>query len=434
MAKNYIRRGNRYYYMRRVPAHLAQYDARKFIRISLKTSDEREAIKRSRIYDDFIEKYWRNLIKSETSDADMREYKSAVAMAQAHGFAYKDMSEIATGPLEELLSRTEVLAASPGTKSRSLLGLVSKPTISLSVCPEKFWPLCADRLVSKNAFQTRKYMNPRNAAMQNFIKVVGNIQLGVTERSHILKFRGWLMQRIEREEITAQTANKQLRHVKDMLVTVGREMQIETDFKHLFAETRLVEDSESRPPFEPSFVQDTLLTGPALDGLNNQSKILIYMMTETGARESELIGLLPEDYFLNEEVPHVWIRKNKLRGLKTKTSERKIPLVGTALMAAKKIAHSGLDRYQKKPDTASTSIGKYFRENELKPTPRHSIYSLRHTFKDRLRDAGAPEEVIDELMGHKKLGPKYGRGHTLDTKHEWLQKIAFNPPDTLSTN
>ena len=77
------------------------------------------------------------------------------------------------------------------------------------------------------------------------------------------------------------------------------------------------------------------------------------------------------------------------------------------------------------PDTASTTINKYLRENDLKPTPNHSLYSLRHTFKDRLRDAGAPEEVIDELMGHKKSGPKYGRGHMLEKKHEWLRKIAY---------
>ena len=68
----------------------------------------------------------------------------------------------------------------------------------------------------------------------------------------------------------------------------------------------------------------------------------------------------------------------------------------------------------------------YFRENDLKPTPAHSLYSLRHTFKDRLRDAGAPEEVIDELMGHKKSGPKYGRGHMLENKYEWLKRIEFS--------
>ncbi|MEC8967302.1 hypothetical protein [Alteromonas sp. CyTr2] len=62
----------------------------------------------------------------------------------------------------------------------------------------------------------------------------------------------------------------------------------------------------------------------------------------------------------------------------------------------------------------------------MRPSPSNTLYSLRHTFKDRLRDIGAPEEIIDELMGHKTRGPKYGRGHLLEKKYEWLQRIAFD--------
>ena len=65
----------------------------------------------------------------------------------------------------------------------------------------------------------------------------------------------------------------------------------------------------------------------------------------------------------------------------------------------------------------------------MRPTPEHSAYSLRHTFKDRLRDygeMGAPEEIIDELMGHKKPGLNYGRGHKLETKHKILSDIAYD--------
>lgn len=48
------------------------------------------------------------------------------------------------------------------------------------------------------------------------------------------------------------------------------------------------------------------------------------------------------------------------------------------------------------------------------PTSDHTLYSLSHTFKDRLRDVGAPEEVVNELMGHASDTPRYGRGHLLE--------------------
>jgi integrase len=182
-------------------------------------------------------------------------------------------------------------------------------------------------------------------------------------------------------------------------------------------------EKNSRQPFEASYVQNTLLKGNALAGLNDEARMLIFAMSDTGARESELIGLRKEDIILTGEIPFIWIQPYEGHALKTPHSDRKIPLVGASLHAFQKQPH-GFHRYSNS-DTASSAINKYLRENELRPTPKQTLYSLRHTFKDRLRDIGAPEEVIDELMGHKSRGPKYGRGHLLEKKHEWLERIAF---------
>jgi len=112
--------------------------------------------------------------------------------------------------------------------------------------------------------------------------------------------------------------------------------------------------------------------------------------------------------------------------LKTRSSNRQIPLVGAAV-AGLRMVPRGFPRY-KAADSVSNLVNKYFEVHDMKPTAEHTLYSLRHTFKDRLRDAGAPEEVIDNLMGHASRGPKYGRGHVLETKLKWLQQIAFKLP------
>ena len=417
--------------MRRVPKHVQKFDKRPHVRIALKTKDEKEAQRLTGIYDNFIERYWKDLIKHGQQDSDRKLFKEASALAKAHGFAYKDISTIVSGSLDEMLSRIEAVADSPHQKAPALLGTAKLSQLTLSACLDKFWSLCADRLLGKSEHQIRKYRNPRKAAIQNFIEATSNLNLGEVNRSHILLFKDWLMGKVTKMEITGNTVDKQLGYIKDILHTVAIHEEIDVNFKIMFSEIRLKEEAVSRPPFEASFLQEIFLDQQALKGMNDQAQILSYIMTETGARESEIIGLLPEDFFINEPVPYIWIRKNKIRALKTPSSDRKIPLVGVALIAAKKIAASGLTRYQKSPDGASATINKYLRENGLKPTPKHTLYSLRHTFKDRLRDAEAPEEVIDELMGHKKSGPKYGRGHMLETKQKWLQKIAFNPPKNL---
>ena len=67
----------------------------------------------------------------------------------------------------------------------------------------------------------------------------------------------------------------------------------------------------------------------------------------------------------------------------------------------------------------------------LRPTPRHSLYSLRHCFEDRLQKVRAPEKVIATLMGHKWQRPLYGLGPQLDETSEWLTRIAFRAPATV---
>ena len=205
-------------------------------------------------------------------------------------------------------------------------------------------------------------------------------------------------------------------------------MDIEPDINAtaLFAKIKLKEGIDSRKPYDAEYVQRVFLDSDALNGLNDEARALIYIMADTGARVSEITGLMPEDINLEAKIPFIYIRKNELGNLKTAQSERQIPLVGAALYGAKMFPNS-LSRYSN-ADSVSTAINKYLRTHNLNPETGNSLYSLRHTFKNRLRDVQAPEEVIDNLMGHKSRGPKYGRGHILETKLEWLNKIAFTPP------
>jgi integrase len=67
----------------------------------------------------------------------------------------------------------------------------------------------------------------------------------------------------------------------------------------------------------------------------------------------------------------------------------------------------------------------------LRPTKKHTVYSLRHTFKDRLIAARCQDSMIEALMGHSDDHPKYGSGPALDLKAEALHAIAFTPPAVL---
>lgn len=420
MSADYIyKRGEKFIYRRRVPKYVSNLDHRKEIKLALKTDNYQEAIVRAKIYNEQIETFWRALLQSGKSQGANEKYKTAVQLARAYGFTYKTADQIASSTLNEIIDRLSNDINSK-EKADALLGGVQESHLKLSDCIELYWDLVHDRLSDKTEFKITKWKNPRKAALENFITVAGDKHLHEITRKDILDFRGWWNERIK-NGLSADSANKQLRYVRDILQTVCNDNEIDIDFEPLFLRTRFQYKVKSRPPFEVSFVQNELLQ--KLDGLNNRDKMVIMALADTGARISEIFGLQPEDIKLNDDIPFIWIRPREGYALKTSASERKIPLVGSSLYAFKQYP-DGFNHFGN-PDTFSNIANNYLKNNNLRPTPAHKVYSLRHTFKDRLRDIEAPEEIIDDLMGHKKSGPKYGRGHRLETKLKWLEKIAF---------
>lgn len=420
MSANYIVKiGGFYRYRRRVPKEVSHLDKRKEVKISLKTKDFNKAVIKATIYNEQIEIFWKSLIVSDDSNNLNEKYELATQLAKSYGFAYKTTDQISTSALNEITDRL-LTKINTQQEVEAILGGINKPKIKLSDCCDLYWDLVTDRLINKSEHQIRKWKNPRKAAMIDFVKITGDKSLYQIVRKDILNFRSWLSERIK-GGLTPNTVNKKLIYVKDILKVVALNNEIELEVSSLFIETFFRESINSRPPFEASFVQNTLL--PNLTTLNERDRSVLWAMADTGMREVEVFGLAPDDILISDEMPFIWIRPREGYNLKTIHSERKIPLVGSALIAFKKFPNGF--KHLGNPDTFSNTVNKYLKTNNLRPTSRHSAYSLRHTFKDRLRDIGAPEELIDDLMGHKKSGPKYGRGHQLETKHKWLMKIGY---------
>jgi len=62
----------------------------------------------------------------------------------------------------------------------------------------------------------------------------------------------------------------------------------------------------------------------------------------------------------------------------------------------------------------------------LLPSENHGVDFLRHSFQDRLNDAGAIPRVDAQLMGHKFDREPYSKGVSLETLQEWMLKICLN--------
>ena len=160
---------------------------------------------------------------------------------------------------------------------------------------------------------------------------------------------------------------------------------------------------------------------------------IVAMLSDTGMRLGEVVGLAKSDIIINGDMPYINLRPHAWRRLKTRGSERYIPLVGQALWASSRAieATSGSDflfpRYANShscnANSASAAINKW-----LKPRvpDKCVIHSFRHSMRDRLRAVECPSDIIDAIGGWVTtgVGQKYGAGHSLEVKTKWMVKLV----------
>ena len=70
---------------------------------------------------------------------------------------------------------------------------------------------------------------------------------------------------------------------------------------------------------------------------DDEARWLVALISDTAMRLSEAAGLHIDDIKLDEEVPHIDLKPHAWKGLKTRGSQRQIPLVGASLWAAMRV-------------------------------------------------------------------------------------------------
>ncbi len=374
--------------------------------------------------DQQIEAYWQKLILTGEKHSE-QAYRRAVELAQQFGFSYKPIDELKHDKLESLVQRMAFTEAIDFDKDSALFGTVKKPELRLSNAFDKFLLLVNDRLMNKSEGQIRKWKNPRIKAIRNLINLIGDKTITELTRDDIIQFRDWWVMRIKDDNLTANSANKDIGKIKDILDSLNEHYRLRIDLGWLFSKTTLKEGfKRQRLPFDAKYLRDHFLNPGALSGLNEQARYFLYAMAETGARGSELVELKRDDILLQNGIPHINIHDRKTRKLKTPFSNRTIPLVGYAQEAFENCP-DGFTSYRDRFDSLSNLLNKYLKHHELLPTKNHSVYSLRHSFQDRLTSVNAPDRVQAQLMGHKFNRPEYGKGASLELKKEWMDKVCL---------
>ena len=190
-----------------------------------------------------------------------------------------------------------------------------------------------------------------------------------------------------------------------------------------------------RCPFELEALLDIQRQCRELDDPN---RWLVALLSDSGLRLGEAVGLVSEDVVLDGPYPHLRVVERPWRRLKTQSSNRLVPLVGESLWAAERalsVTHSDFlfpkycNEQANKADSASGALSKW-----LKPRVQQGqvLHSFRHTFRDRLRNVGCPFDIQERLGGWSTpgVGSSYGQGYGLEILHQWMSLLVTYPENT----
>lgn len=145
---------------------------------------------------------------------------------------------------------------------------------------------------------------------------------------------------------------------------------------------------------------------------------------------AEITGLQIRD--IDQKDRSVHIRHNGIRGIKTASSDRVLPLSPRVF--------EGLQEHLRGKDETAPIFARYGREGgntaasallmkhfrKAITDPKKSLHSLRHKKKDDLRNIGCPEEISKAILGHSntEVAARYGAGYGLGILRQWMEKAA----------
>jgi len=277
----------------------------------------------------------------------------------------------------------------------------------------------------KGQGKDKTFIRTANRNIEYIVKVLGNKSIRSYSSIDASKFRDWLME----QRMSLSTVKRVFSSVKAIINLTIQEHGL--DINNPFSKTYMPEIEVKQ--YRESIPTETIKHIQSLcRDYDDDLRWLVTLLSDSGMRLGEVVGLHKSDINLNCKIPHINLVPHPWRRLKTRSSQRLIPLINESLWACKRILEHNDDslfafpRYTSlkgcKANSASAALNKWLKE---KLSEDYVIHGFRHSFRDRLRAIECPSEIIDQLGGWslRSIGQGYGKGYELSVLSKWLLKI-----------
>jgi integrase len=277
----------------------------------------------------------------------------------------------------------------------------------------------------KGVDKNKTFIRTANRNIEYIIKVLGNKPTRLYSSSEAGKFRDWLFE----QGMSHSTVKRVFSSVRAIINLAINEFGL--NILNPFSKVYLPSSNNikiRRPiPFKELVKVQSICRKE-----DDELRWIVALLSDSGMRLSEALGLTKKDINLINSTPHIKLIPHPWRRLKTKSSDRFIPLVNESLWACQRILEHNNDsifafpRYTSvngcNANSASAALNKWLKE---KLTDDYVIHGFRHSFRDRLRAIECPIEIIDQLGGwsFKSVGQGYGKGYELSVLSKWMKQI-----------
>ena len=278
----------------------------------------------------------------------------------------------------------------------------------------------------KGKGKDKTFVRTANRNIEYIIKVLGNRAIKTYSTNDAGKFRDWLIE----QGMSNSTVKRVFSSIRAIINLAINEfgLNIINPFSKVYLPSSSSVDINRVIPRE-----DLIKIQSICKKEDDELRWIVALLSDSGMRLSEALGLTKEDINLNHSIPHIRLIPHPWRGLKTKSSNRYIPLVKDSLWASLRVLEHNNDsnfafpRYTSlkgcNANSASAALNKWLKE---KLSKQYVIHGLRHSFRDRLRAIECPLEIIDQLGGwsFKSVGQGYGKGYELYVLNKWMLKLG----------
>ena len=285
---------------------------------------------------------------------------------------------------------------------------------------------CELYLRLKGVGKDKVFIRTANRNTQYVTKLLGDRPISSYSSNEAAQFRDWCIG----QGMGIKTVKRVFASVRAIINLAISEEGF--DCSNAFAKTYFPDDGNAQSR-QPISAEDIKKVQSLCKDIDDEMRWLIVLISDTGMRLGEAAGLLKEDIKVNEPIPHIDLKPHPWRTLKTKGSQRLIPLTKEALWASQRLLEANNDsifafpRYcderSCKANSASGGLNKWLHQY----VPDNCvIHSFRHSLRDRLRAVECPSDIVDAIGGWKTsgVGHGYGNGYPLEVLQRWMKRIT----------